>query len=237
MLYTSRGYLSVEADVPCAPAIEVCLHVHDTSLDQLVGESRCFEASYLAWETVRKARNPFFAEGTGFEGYFIGVCSSPDEMLDRLIELGHALLQSNLRLYRHNPRFRTRLMHALMDEGPGYDTICVWSDVLGATLARLRCNLYIHEQAAIFQAETYRMTSHLQPVQYWEVDFNIRQAYKLPFFLADHVYRTSLDLHQLKPSDFDAGLVVDRIGRFGHPLVRQYLRLNGYHSSLAGFTY
>jgi hypothetical protein len=35
-----------------------------------------------------------------------------------------------------------------------------------------------------------------------------------------------IDLQTLKPSDYDAGLVVTLIGRFGHPLIREYLHEN-----------
>lgn len=224
MLHTSKGYLCVETDVPCASAIASWLCLTDRPFDQLIGPSRNFEAAYLAWETVRKARNPYFIEGTGFEGYFIGVYTSPDEMLARLLQLGHTLLDSNYRMYRFDSRFRSHLMDALVGEWLDYETLGVWSDLLGGMLARLRCNVHINEQALIFQAETYRMTSHLRPIAYCPSDRTIRQSYVLPFFLADHVQHIGLDLTALKPSDYDAGLVVDKIGCFGHPLVREFLR-------------
>jgi hypothetical protein len=215
--------LYVESKVPCSPAINNWLWLYGVSLESFVKRSRQFERAYLAWETVRNIRNPFFDGGTGFEGYFIGFCTSPEQMLDKLLEIGRDLLERNERLYRHNYAFRSKLLKTLVGECNDPQAIDTWSTLFGATLGKLRCNLALHPEANRFQMETYQSILRLPLMRYQRLDHRIEQKYVVAVSGPEHSSKPIINLHALNPSDYDAGLVVTLIGRFGHPLIRQYL--------------
>jgi hypothetical protein len=215
--------LTVQCEVPCGSLVHSWLHVHEMPFRPFVERSRQFERAYLAWETVRKVRNPFFTEGTGFEGYYVGLCHSTEEMLDMLLHMGRQMLASNVRLYPHQHRFRSRLMKTLSGEVEDLDAIAVWADLLGATLGRLRCNVYTNQETYRFQNETYWSVNRLPLMQYEQSDCRLEQSYRLAQFRVCTNSRLPLQLNLLNSSDYDAGLVVSAIGRFGHPLIREYL--------------
>jgi hypothetical protein len=200
------------------------LRFHDLPLNSLVQQSRKYERAYLAWETVRKLHNPFFSIGTGFEGYFVGIHHSPEEMVAQLLKIGHEMLDSNCRLYRHQYTFNAKLMKTLRGEIDDPQAIEVWSTVLGAILGKLRCNVSYHYETYRFQNETYWTVNRLPLVSYTQRDHHIEQKYVLAPFKKDYVAKKlDFSLNLLKSSDYDAGLVVSMIGRFGHPLIRAYL--------------
>jgi hypothetical protein len=216
--------LFVYSEVPYDTSIDLWLHIRNIDFNQLVKRSRQYEQAYLAWETVRRTRNPFFVEGTGFEGYFIGLCQSPEEMLDRLLALGHNMLDSNCRLYRHDFHLKSKLMKTLLGECSETKLLDLWSDAFGAAVARLRCNVYASREAEFFQLETYRAAVRLPPIEYAEHEPRIDQEYAITNVTYRAGKKLNLDPALLKPCDYDAGLVVWTIGRFGHPLIREYLR-------------
>lgn len=220
------SHLVVESKVPCDTAIYTWLHIYDIDLDSFAQRSRQFERAYLAWETVRNVRNPFFDGGTGFEGYYIGMCFSPEQMLENLLAIGHDLLAMNLRLYRSNPRFRSKLMKTLVGECNDLDAVDAWSTQFGAVLGRLRCNLHLHREANRFQVDTYNSVVSLPQIRYQALHPRLEQRYKVSVSYPDHSSRPIINLQLLKPGDYDAGLVVTLIGRFGHPFIRQYLHEN-----------
>lgn len=220
---TFNKMLTIRCRVPCESMISGWMRFHNVPLDRFVEQSRQYERAYLAWETVRKVRNPFFAEGTGFEGYFVEICHSPDEMLSRLLEIGHQLLASNYRLYRHQFRFRSRLMQTLVGDNDDPRGVAVWADLLGATLGKLRCNVYLNQDIYRFQNETYWTVYRLPPISYNQCEGKIEQQYRLARFRERFTFKPCLQLNLLGAADYDAGLVVSTIGRFGHPLVREYL--------------
>ncbi|MBZ0290247.1 MAG: hypothetical protein K8I30_21665 [Anaerolineae bacterium] len=224
-IYQTKDYLTIKADVPCDTAIECWLNMHRVNLDRLVSHSRHYEQAYLAWETVRYARNPYFMQGTGFEGYFVGVVHSPEAVWERLLAIGRSMLLSNWRLYRFDYGFRARLMRALTADQTDPETMGVWSSLLGAALARLRINLYTNPNADYFHSETYQLVRYLPPIHYATYDHCISQEYTILPGRENHGPRPTLDLNTLKGEDYDAGLVVMAVGRFGHPLIREYLRL------------
>jgi hypothetical protein len=193
------------------------------TLERLVEQSRQFERSYLAWETVRKVRNPYFEDGTGFEGYFVGRLGSPAEALEMLLKIGQEMIDNNRRLYPHNPLFRSRLMKTLRGELEDPECIDVWAAQFGAMLGRLRCNLLTNQKASLFQSETYLLTNHLPPISYERGTVGIKQRYRLPFGMTDHAPKWSLRHELMKTSRVDAGVVATSVGKFGHPLIRAYL--------------
>ena len=143
----------------------------------LMTQSHQYDRAYLAWETVRKRRNPYFTSGTGFEGYWVGICPSAEEALARILDICHAMLASIFRLYRFQINFRSRLMKTL--SGELTDRICMleWAAQFGATLGRLRCNLLYSPPTNLFQQQTYREIMFVPPIDYQEIDHLLCQTY------------------------------------------------------------
>ena len=224
MFSYTRPVLHIESEVPYSTLIYGWLAYHKGDMSSFVQKSRKYEPSYLAWETVRKVRNPFFVTGTGFEGYYVGKYGSPKEIVDQLLQMGHYMLRSNYRLYRFNPLFRSTLMKTLRAEASDPLAIEVWSAQFGAALGKLRCNLLTNAQARYFQAGTYQSTYSLPKMRYEQRDCKIEQSYRVPCRGSETPSWLTVRLESLlKPSDTEARLVVQAIGKFGHPLVREYL--------------
>src|SRR5215471_11729107 len=105
--------MCIDGPIPFTDSFYWWLQLNDFKLSQLVKDSRRYEQPYLAWEVVRKSRNPFFATGTGFEGYFIGMCQSAEEVLDAIIQISRNMLDCIARANRLNYGFQSRLMKTL----------------------------------------------------------------------------------------------------------------------------
>lgn len=223
MSNTNKAWLEINSQVPFAAPIYWRIQLSSLELDHLVKLSRQYETPYLAWETVRRARNPFFENGTGFEGYFIGFCHSPDEALAAIVRTGQEILDRIWRLHGKDYRFKSRMMKTLSADESDRRTMHEWSAQLGATLGRLRCNIRQNHAATAFQEETYRTVYRLPMIVYEEYDATIEQRYLIGSARASGS-RVRIGLTDLKPSDQDAWRVAQYIGRFGHPLVRQFLR-------------
>ena len=220
----ARQIRLIESEVPYSPLIFEWLQLHNLGLHKFVEHSRKYERYYLAWETVRKVRNPFFVDGTGLEGYYVGQCFSPEEVAEKLLQIGHFMLTSNYRLYQFNHQFRSKLMKTLLAELCDPQAIEVWSAQFGAALGKLRCNLLTNAQTRYFQAETYQSTASLPTIRYSQGHYSIGQQYAVPCRGSETVPRWNMNLESsIKPSDTDAFMVVKSIGKFGHPLIREYL--------------
>jgi hypothetical protein len=214
--------VQVERPVPFAPSLYWWLQLNNLQLQTIVNHSRHYEPSYLAWETVRKIRNPFFDIGTGFEGYFIGMCHSPGEVLENILHISSTMLHSIYGQYRMDYGFKSRLMKTLTGEMRDTKAVSIWASEFGAATARLRCNLQRNIPADIFRIETYHIVRSLAPICYYEREYAIFQSYSLGH--THHQYgKIHVDLNILNPSDQDAWVVAWSIGRFGHPMVRAWL--------------
>ncbi|MCB0025894.1 MAG: hypothetical protein M9936_12515 [Caldilinea sp.] len=215
---------TVESEVPFGDALLWWIdHLHDDHGLLVSQLSHEFDRSYLAWETVRLSRNPFFSNGTGFEGYWVGLCQSSDAALDQLLQLGRGALESQARLFRYREGYRRRLARALQGEGSDLEAMAEWSIELGAILGRLRCNLYKNPQAGTFRHETYRQVEGLPPIAYREEQDDLQQMYEVRD--ADNPAQPLLyvDPNHLRTTDQEAWDVVASLGKFGHPLVREIL--------------
>jgi hypothetical protein len=214
-----------ETNVPFATVITWWLDAdHAADLDQLTRDSRQYESRYLAWETVRKQSNPFFENGTGLEGYLIGRCNDPDEALMHVLDVCHEMLLSISRQFRMEYGFRSRLMKTLVGQMDDPKAIYIWSTQLGATVARLRSQVYRVPEAEQFRSQTYRFVSGLPPMRYIQKEETIRQVYRLPSVNPNGHNRLLVSYSQLKPIQQDSWQVAESIGKFGHPLVREFLR-------------
>lgn len=220
----TRRVLTIESEVPYDTVMREWLRLQPLSLSKLVEYSRPYERSYLAWEAVRKVRNPYFMDGTGFEGYYVGQCLPPEAIADSVLAIGRYMLESNFRLYRFNWLFRSRLMKTLLSMRNDPQAIEVWAAQFGAALGKLRCNLLKNIQARYFQLQTYDSTFSLPPMCYAQGHCSIQQKYTLPYKEVGLEPSGVLSLQSItKQNDADAYLVVQTIGKFGHPLVRAYL--------------
>lgn len=213
--------LEVTNIVPCANIIYWYLRVHDLPLEKLA--NRHYEAPYLAWQIVRKVRNPFFTNGTGFEGYLVGYCDTFEDVLETLLKTGHDILAAIARAYRLEYGFRAKLMKTLTGEICNLDAIQIWCAYLGVSVARLRCNLLHNKIGRKFHEETYRLVTHHPDIHYQIIDHRIMQNYMIEsgYMKGDPV--VDIPITQLKPSDQDAWQVIQSIGKFGHPLIRHLL--------------
>lgn len=219
----------VNNNVPFGQPILVWSEIGDPKLNILVERSHIYDPRYLAWESVRKGINPFFVKGTGFEGYFVGVCSSPTQTIEVITNCCQQILDRIARLYRHEYKFRSRLIKTLCRESADPRAMNEWSAQLGATLAQLRCNLDHNFEAQKFQTQTYNFTHQLPPIRYWE-DKNaalLKQNYAFTMLLENRKVLL-IDPRSIPPAHQDAWMVAESIGEFGHPLVREYLRAQNH---------
>ncbi|MBL8164219.1 MAG: hypothetical protein JNJ61_19690 [Anaerolineae bacterium] len=208
--------------VPFSSDLYWWLWLNKCRVDDFVAHSRPYESAYLAWEFVRKSNNPFFAEGTGFEGYFVGVAPSTEAVLEALIQIGHGVLESIARSFRLEYGVRDRMMRGLLEDDADFKAIQIWAEQFGAVVGRLRCNLQHNPDGDMFRIQSYRVVSGLRPISYHQVNEHIVQTYSVGRrFLPP---RPQIELNGLKPCDQEAWLVIWQIGRFGHPLVREYLQ-------------
>jgi hypothetical protein len=198
------------------------LHLHDAPLNKLVSHGQ-IEKQYLAWETVRLQTNPYFIKGTGFEGYFVGVCPNPEAALEAILATNQGILDAIARFYRYDYGLRTRLMRTLMRESSDPKAIHIWSAYLGAALGRLRCQVSTSKEAVLFQTRTYRIVGSLPPISYQETQQDVRQLYAVGADEIKPVGRLAITVGALNPGQQEAWLVAQRIGEFGHPLVRKIL--------------
>lgn len=185
--------------------------------------SHRFDRPYLAWESVRLVRNPFFENGTGFEGYWVGQANSAEEVLDALLRVGRDALDSQTRLYRYQQSFRRRLLNALHGEKVDFDVLAEWAITLGAILGRLRCNIHRNPQADTFRRETYRQVEGLPLIEYHEVGDDLQQVYEIRDSEHPERPRLYVDPNHLRTTDQEAWQVAAALGKFGHPLVREVL--------------
>lgn len=214
--------MKIESEVPFGHALYGWLAVHDLRLDALVKHDP-MEKHYLAWETVRKQTNPFFEEGTGFEGYLVGRCDTPEAALETIVGLSQRILDAIARLYRFQYNQRSLLMKTLLRERADSEAIHIWSAYLGAELGRLRAQIIGSDKAQRFQNQTYTIIRALPPMIYHEVEHDIRQIYAVGAGSSARVSRLHISYQVLKPGQQDAWLVAENIGIFGHPLVRKFL--------------
>jgi hypothetical protein len=212
----------VDCPVPFGQLLYAWRRFSSFPMTDFIHQSRRYEASFLSWEQVRKIRNPFFDEGTGFEGYLVGVSPDPEAALKAVVAANRAVLQNIQRDFRQEYGFKNRLMRTLVGEDSDPKAIYVWAAELGAAIARLRCNLQNNPQGDYFRIETYRLVRSLPEIRYQENGRAIYQSYWLG--TRRPCSRITVNLNTLNPSDQDAWLVATSIGRFGHPLVRIFLR-------------
>ena len=169
----------ITGEVPFSQCIYCHCRIQNFKLEKLAKLSHRLESSYLAWESVRKGRNPYFIEGTGFEGYLVGWCSTPEEALYVLIDIGREILHDIDVRYHLEHVFKSRLMQTLTGERQDSRAVQAWQNELGVMLARLRCHVWEHETATEFRSETYRQVKLLPAIRYHTHEHHIDQSYQI----------------------------------------------------------
>jgi hypothetical protein len=214
--------MRIESDVPFGKALFGWLCLHHTHCVNIVSHDH-IEKQYLAWETVRLQTNPYFLNGTGFEGYFVGLCHTPEAALEAILATSQGILDAIARLYRYDFDVRKRLIPTLLRESGNPKLIHLWSAYLGATLGKLRCQLSTSKEAVLFQTRTYRIVGCLPPIAYHEIEHDVTQTYIVGAEDYNQVSKFYVTPSSLKPCQQDAWLVAAHIGEFGHPMVRRFL--------------
>jgi hypothetical protein len=214
----------IESEVPFGHMLYTLLYLKNLQLDELTPHGR-LETHYLAWESVRKELNPYFQNGTGFEGYLTGRCPNPESALEAILAINQNILDAIARLYRFKYGLRSRLMKTLVNEASDPEAIHIWSAYLGAELGKLRAQIIRNPEAQKFRTQTYSIVKHLPLMVYHEMaeEEDVAQTYAVGATNNTPAGRMFFTSHMLKPRQQDAWLVAENIGEFGHPLVRKLL--------------
>ncbi len=216
------GVVKIESEVPFGRTIYTHLYLQNLHLDRFAQHTP-MERNNLAWETVRKQVNPFFSNGTGFEGYLIGRCTSSEAALDEILGINQSIINAIARLYRFEYDFKSRLMKTLTEKKGDPEMIHIWSSYLGAELGRLRAQSLRNAQAQAFRSKTYKIVETLPPMVYHQTRDDIIQTYAVGSGDGVPGSRLLVTLPMLKPCQQDAWIIAENIGGFGHPLVRKLL--------------
>lgn len=218
----------IESKTPFSHELYVRVGLYHLDLNGATVKDQ-IEQRYLAWQTVRKKTNPYFVEGTGFEGYLVGTCTSSLEALETILKVGQHILDAIAHLYRFESDNQSRLMRTL--SGDFYDAKMthIWSSYLGAELGMLRTHVPRNKAAVLFQTQTYQIVSLLPRIKYRPDHQDLMQKYAIGFLDASVLTGMSnpakIDVRALALTDSQqlAWHVVSHVGQFGHPLVRKYL--------------
>lgn len=212
----------IESQVPFGRTLAAVLAWRQQQLNTVPRPAH-LEKPYLAWETVRCRQNPYFQKGTGFEGYLVGYCPTPEAALETVLQINQQLLDAIARLYRGQFGLQSRLMKTLTRERSDREAIAIWSAYLGAALGRLRSQMRGQPEAEAFRYRTYTLVDALPPIVYHQQPDNVTQTYVVGSGETPAADRLNITPQILKPGQQDAWLVAVNIGEFGHPLVRQFL--------------
>ena len=219
--------VKVDNAVPYAEMIEWWISTRCALRDENpLTHSHLYDPFYLAWEDVRLKRNPFFSEGTGLEGYLVGKSHSPAEAMDQILLIGKNILDSIVRLHRYDYARRSYLMKTLAGEKQDPHAIDEWAAILGSVLGRLRANLIRNPEGEHFQFQTYEIVRKLPYIRYDALEGTapLQQHYALGYYPDQPVGIISVEPHLAKAIDQDAWRVAKEIGKFGHPLLRDFVR-------------
>lgn len=221
MTHTTHNTL-IQSEVPFGHLLYANLYLHQQQVGDFHAHAHT-ERSYLAWEHVRLKSNPYFYKGTGLEGYLVGRYTQPEEALEAILTLGQNTLDAIGRLYRFEYGFRNHLMQSLFTGEGDVAYIQIWSAYFGAMLGMLRAQILNNRDAQNFRAHTYDVVHLLPSIHYDTVGNDVMQTYAIG---AERTYGTgkiNITAGVLPPQQQDAWIVVENIGKFGHPLVRHVL--------------
>ena len=195
----------------------------DDLLRSMVAKSHSHDPAYLGWQRVRKGLNPCGNFQTGFEGYLVGAADSPGAVRELLLATGIDIWNGIRLEHKHSFQRRNKLEKVIRGESSDPAAIAEWSAILGATLARQRARLLLNPQAKQFQSEVKQQVATLPKIQYVLEAGELRQKYMLPAL--QPCLSTPLTDGYLTDQEELAAVIMQEIGKFGHPLVRSALRV------------
>lgn len=202
------------------------LEIKGLSLRDLVGlVNHNQDRGLLAWQNVKFARNPFFAEGTGFEGYDFGLVQSSAEELENLISDGQGILDSIARLHRNDRQYINVLINTLYGDQHEPRAINEWTDILGALLAKKRAKLINNPVGEKFRTETHTIVGALPKVQWHHSGDNIIKSFSLGQSV-DVTGKPKLESYDLTSKQEEALAVMMLLGEYGDPLIRLFSEID-----------
>jgi hypothetical protein len=195
-----------------------------------------YSPNYLSWNTVRK-NNPFIADGTGAEGYFVGSCTNGEEVIHKIAQVGIDMRQHIIALHgRGTGNQLIKDIHATM-EGKTFKpkAIIEAQTEFAAEIFGLRPLLHHNPQGQDYQQGTLNIIQNLPPIYYLvsgdkpnEAAYNgqfYQQAYCLPkngrSFANLKTTKFSGDpLMILNDEEKEGYALFDRAARTGNPFLR-----------------
>lgn len=218
----------VGSTVPFQPLYEMAQKVDHVPLEKMLNHSRKMKDPFLSWECIRKFGVPLGNQrvtlSTGFEGYLVGQVNSAEEMIQDLAQTGVEIWRIALIRYKNQWKRKKQLREMITGESFSSWAAREWSVIFEAQLARRRASILKNKEAQAFRAENKKKVLGLSGVTYTVSDSGlITQKYELTS-PRDQVVRPSLS--HLSDEEMFGLLIMQEIGKFGHPLVRT--ALNSY---------
>jgi len=191
-------------------------------------KSHSMDKAFLRWQRVRLAGVPINGNNsslvtcqTGLEGYLD--VKSAEQLASQILSIGENIWSNIGRAHKNSYKSRNMLEKTILGDGYSLQAAVEWSNILGALLARMRCQIYNNDQAKRFQEFVRREIEGLPHIKYG-IDHNratLLQEYKLPVRgLTTHKVEgvATTDEQQLY------WMTMQNLGMFGHPLVRSLLK-------------
>jgi hypothetical protein len=203
--------------------------INSRGLEEVIGKSHNLDAAYLSWLQVRKNGAPLsdistrkVTFGTGFEGYFVGRVQSEEEMLIEILDMGKNIWDNIRRMHKYSYSNRSTLEKVIRGESYSIQAINEWMAIFGAQLARQRAQIIQNKPALEFREKTKKQILRLP-----KIDYTLDQSggLKQTYFLPDENVANNLTFGGMTDEDRLALITMREIGKFGHPLVREAMRL------------
>lgn len=176
-------------------------------------------ANFLAWMLMRE-RNPFFTQGTGWEGYAVAHTVQPAHVLEWELQLGKSMID---RMYEANPPGSVRQEYLRFMEGKlSVANLRYWNAAFGAELARQRARTLQHPLARAYRLQTYQQLPTISEVSV-ALEFGTSfEQYMLPQIELHQVQRIDLSREFERMTDLQqvSLRLLCLLGMLGHPAVR-----------------
>jgi len=119
-----------------------------------------YERAWNRWDATRRL-NPFIEEqgATGFEGYFVGIGLVPEEVAQKIAEMGSQTIQGIKRLHALDPSYLRRVWRVARGETYDDRVLQELNACLMANIGRLRMQVLpqLNKEGDSFRTEVARM--------------------------------------------------------------------------------
>lgn len=190
------------------------------------GAMHMYDEPYLRWYAVREL-NPFiYPDATGFEGYFVGLNYSTEQVAQSLAQLGATTLRTLRMLHRSEPMFMSKLWKVVkgelkQGEAPDQAILSELDVCLSANIARLRLQVAPerNKKGHIFRKMIAQMVQG-EHIQYLS-EGGVVHGHIMPI-----PTRLSTEGRVVRPQEFrtqelsDGYLFMQSLGKAGYPLLR-----------------